>query len=333
MEGYSELRLFQASRPNILAAAPRPRNPTRSFLQMSNGRRHGGLLWRTWSGCQLRVLTTAIVHSFADSRRARPPSLCLVGSRWNRESNKGKGLLFVAGCDHIPRFNGSQRARLRVPTAGYAVSRGKGELMTFKIAALVLSGAFLCTALTATANSVKPTSRSNYGGDITTAGLNLVGQAGTPVNGFTPEIVCPDSDDCVDNPGDLILEIITPDVPSGSFLNIAGAGETTGVYCAGSFFGDCTVVDPSTQELITQLSAAQTACTNGINDTFTGGVDTISVPSCALATANGTQMALLFGNFTSIPPIQASVSTPEPGSFVLLGAGLLGLLAWKRSLA
>jgi hypothetical protein len=202
--------------------------------------------------------------------------------------------------------------------------------MRFKVAAFVLVAVFLSTALTSHANSaVVARGRSSYGmfpnGSLTpdlNTKLNLGG-------GFSAML------DTSDNHGnDSYLEIDTPNLPGGTLISISGLGDATfdGVFCSPtSFLGSCDPDAPTPT-----ISTAQTNCVGTLSQTSpTAGVFEITSPACTIT--GNYMMELVFADQTfsnynlSGLSVSAPLTAPEPGSLVLLGAGLVGLWTKRRS--
>jgi hypothetical protein len=135
--------------------------------------------------------------------------------------------------------------------------------------------------------------------------------------------------DTSDSAPDGFLEIDTPDLPAGTLISVTFPSADgfvlssfSSVYCPNGCIASC--VDKVTG------SFTSTATT----DTFE-----FAAPACSLTNTKGDNtMALIFGDPNGAIPSGIGISTgapaaPEPGSLMLLGAGLVGLWGLRRSLA
>jgi hypothetical protein len=201
--------------------------------------------------------------------------------------------------------------------------------MRFKVAAFVLVAVFLSTALTSHANAVVARGKSSYG--MSPNGFLTPDQNIAPVNlgdGFSAMLDNSDS-----HGTDSYLEIDTPNLPGGTWISISGLGDATfdGVFCsATSFLDSC---DPDAPNPV--ISPAQTNCVGTLSQTSpTAGVFQITSPACTIT--GNYMMELVFFNpdgsnyNLSGLSVSAPLTAPEPGSLVLLGAGLIGLWTKRR---
>lgn len=212
---------------------------------------------------------------------------------------------------------------------------------------VVLMGLLASLTASAFANSIPTRGKSNYGESSTDVpeGVVVTGSA-VSYGSFTVEVVCPFSEfgggSC--ESGNSLIDVITPGtLAGGTEIYVTGVGALnnssnifTGLYCAGSFVGDC---EGGT------LAGSEAGCifNESFDQTAAGGlgVDTITVPSASstCAESSGTQLSLLFAdpedgaipsNFdVSLTP-STTATTPEPGSLVLLSTGVLALAGMAR---
>lgn len=130
---------------------------------------------------------------------------------------------------------------------------------------------------------------------------------------------------------------------SNSVVNVYGTGAGAGVYWVMET-GSATLGSDSTFAGNILANASITAGTTATDPcgrllataTVTlGGTDTIGIGGCSgtLAGSNGLSGGgtLTPGNPPTITPLESSI--PEPGTFMLFGAGIACLVAWRRASA
>ena len=202
--------------------------------------------------------------------------------------------------------------------------------MRFKALAAILF-LFLSTALTASATSVAPKSKSSYGNSPF---LDNIGSPETS-GGATLQLVCADGPGCPAVGEANLLEVTFPNgFTSGALFNINGidTSQDVDLVCDFSLIGAC----PGST-----LSAAQQTCVNTIGGTIIStSAYQVAIPNCSSSGFSGTLMTLIFGlsdNFSSIPTsasvTSASVTTPEPASWMLIAFGVVALLLKRRAIA
>lgn len=194
--------------------------------------------------------------------------------------------------------------------------------------AVILLVLLLSTALTASANSVQPKSKSNYGDS---PNLTDVGSSETS-GGATLQLVCPVSVGCPAAGESNLLEVSFPNgFAPGALFDINGIDTTQEVdlVCDFSFIGAC---DGGT------LTSAQQACVTSIGGSIiSSSTYQVAIAKCSLG-SSGTFMTLIFGlsgDASSIPESvsvsPASITAPEPASWMLLAIGVVALIYKRRA--
>jgi hypothetical protein len=195
--------------------------------------------------------------------------------------------------------------------------------------ATILFVLLLSTALTASANSVAPKSKSNYGDSPF---LTPVGSSEAS-GGATLQLVCPVSVGCPASGEADLLEVSFPDgFTPGALFDINGidTSQEVDLVCDFSFIGSC---DGGT------LTAAQQSCVTSIGGSvISPSIYQVAIANCSLGSSH-TFMTLivgLSGDFSSIPSsisvTPASVTAPEPASWMLFAIGIVVLIFKRRAM-
>ena len=201
--------------------------------------------------------------------------------------------------------------------------------MRFKALAAIFF-LILCTTVTASANSVAPKSKSNYGDSPYLTDVGSSENSG----GTTLQLVCPVSLGCPSTGEADLLEISFPNgFTPGALFDINGidTSQEVDLVCDYSFIGAC---DGGT------LSPAQQACATSIGGSIiSASTYQVAIANCSLG-SSGTFMTLivgLSGDFSSIPQsisvTPASATAPEPAAWMLCALGVLALLFKRRAIA
>ena len=194
-----------------------------------------------------------------------------------------------------------------------------------------LVAVLLLTASLSGATSIPIRTGSSYG----ISGFSLEAGSQTDVDGIQESLGCASSTgDCTSPPTNFNLLVVSiPNLAPGTVITFLGLSSSPSIYCESTLFlnqAGCT--DPFS------ASTSQQACVDSLNLTSVSGGFQVTAASCALATSLGSNsMTLIFGDafgsqasFATSVTAKSPTSTPEPGTLMLIGTGLLGLVGRKR---
>src|ERR1700751_2824828 len=193
-------------------------------------------------------------------------------------------------------------------------------MKSWMTAVISLIAVFLLTASFSGATSIPIRTGSSYG----ISGFSLGAGSQTDVDGITESLGCASSTgDCTSPPPNFNLLVISiPNLAPGSVITFLGLSSSPSIYCESTLFlNQSGCADPFS------ASASQQACVDSLNLTSVSGGFQVTAASCALATSLGSNsMTLIFGDAFGSVTVTPPASTPEPGTLMLVAAGLFGLL-------
>jgi hypothetical protein len=201
-------------------------------------------------------------------------------------------------------------------TAAYTTAQGTGGAVLEGINTLGAGG---LTSLGpgvynfSSATSLNGLLQLNAGGSNSASWIFQIGSSLTTASGSTVEVV---------NAGG-------PGAFTGSITWVTGAGDMIGTTT--TFLG--TIIADTGTVAIGNSATIQCGRAIALSGAVTLNTNTIAIPDCTVASTEGSPGTGFTVSGEVLPPVGGSggsVSTPEPGTFVLLLAGLGGLLAFRK---